>query len=458
MRGRILVVEDDRLKRLTLEKQLGDADHSVVSCDNAFAAIAAVEEGPFDVVLTDLRMPGMDGVSLLKRVREIAPETHVIVMTAYGSIQNAVEAIHAGASDYVTKPFTFEEIDLKIQRLVEHSQTVREVQELRARLSDRYSLDRMIAQSKSMREVFDLARVLAVQDVPILILGETGTGKELLARGIHATSPRAREPFVAVNCAALSPHIVESEIFGHEAGAFTGALRQRRGRIELAGKGTLFLDDIDDLPLDFQVKLLRVLQEREYERVGGEAMLQMNARLISASKQDPRQLVQEGKLRADLAYRVDVVRIALPPIRERKEDIPMLIAHFSARAASPREFSCDAMRILLDYNWPGNVRELENVVAHVHAVGRPGQVSIDDLPAYLKEGDREARPFALHLNGRERIDLPAMLRAIEEACVQWAMVRAKGNQSAAADMLGMPRTTLRRFLTAPEANPAVDQA
>jgi DNA-binding NtrC family response regulator len=297
-----------------------------------------------------------------------------------------------------------------------------------------------------MRDVFERARILADRDVPVLILGETGTGKELLAQAIHHLGPRRAQPFAAFSCAALNREILESELFGHEAGAFTGAVREKRGRFELAGKGTLFLDDVDDVPLDAQVKLLRVLQERSFERVGGERALPMEARILCATKKDLRALVAEGRFREDLMYRLDVVRIVLPPLRERKEDIPLLMAHFFEQAGRPCEIAPEALRTLLEYDWPGNIRELENVASQVLALTRSSPVTPPDLPAYLRPKGRSRSPFHLDLNGRERIELPGMLDEIRRACIEWALVKAQGNQVRAAEMLGLPRTTLRRAL------------
>jgi DNA-binding NtrC family response regulator len=446
MAGRILVVDDDRLKRLTLEKQLADAGYSVLACDDPFAALAALGREPFDVVLTDLRMPGMDGLTLLKRIKEAAPVTQVVVMTAYGTIETAIEAIRAGAYDYVTKPFTIEEIDLKLRHLLDHARTLREVETLRRQVAGGGGFHDLVGRSKGMREVFDRARVLAGQDVSLLILGETGTGKELLARAVHHEGPRRDEPFVAFSCAALNREILESELFGHEAGAFTGALREKRGRFELAGQGTIFLDDVDDIPLDAQVKLLRVLQERSFERVGGERALPVGARVVCATKHDLRRLVSEGRFREDLMYRLDVVRITLPPLRERKEDIPLLFAHFCGRSGRSCEVDPAAFRVLLDHDWPGNVRELENVVAQIVSLVRSAPATLVDLPAYLRTKGEVRRPYALDLGGREQLDLPALLEEIRKACIEWALVKADGNQVRAAELLNLPRTSLRRHL------------
>ena len=444
----ILIVDDDRLKRISLEKQLQDRGYTVISCDNAFFALQKLDENEFEVVVTDLKMAGMDGIGFLKEAKKKIPSAEFIVMTAYGSIETAVEAIRSGAFDYITKPFMIEELAIKIEHLIERQNALREVESLKRRLSERYQFHQLVAVSKTMRDLFAKSQLVADQEVPVLIQGETGAGKELLAQAIHFNSMRSKEPFMPLSCAVLNPNILESEIFGHEAGAFTGATRQKRGRLELAGKGTLFLDDIDDIPLDIQVKLLRVVQEKKYERVGGEQSLSFQARLISASKRDLRQMVAEGKFRDDLMYRLDVVHMTLPPLRERREDIHLLLEHFSQKYGLLRDFSHEAMKILLEHDWPGNVRELENVVLQVLALGKTGPVvNIQDLPVYLLEAKMTGCPYSLNLQGSIRLDIPQMLDEIQKACIQWAMRKTGGNQSLASELLNIPRTTLRRYIS-----------
>jgi DNA-binding NtrC family response regulator len=443
----ILIVEDDRLKRLTLEKQLSDMGYPTISCENAFAALQKLNEEEIGIVVTDLKMPGMDGIAFLKEAKSKFHHVEFIVMTAYGSIETAVETIRLGAYDYLTKPFTIEELAIKLKHLSERQSTRWEVERLKAQLAETYQFHHLVAASKVMHDVFEKALLIADQDVPVLIQGETGTGKELLSQAMHYTSERKRFPFLPLSCAILNPSILESEIFGHEAGAFTGAIRQKKGRLELAGKGTLFLDDIDDISMDLQAKFLRVVQEKEYERVGGEKKLLFEARIICATKRDIRSLVAERKFREDLMYRLDVVHLDLPPLRARREDIPLLLSHFASKYRLEREFSPQSMCGLLAHYWPGNVRELQNVVLQICAMRGTGPVQVHELPGYLVEKETCHQPYRLNLEEFEHIDLPQIIEEMEQKCVQWAMIKAKGNQAFASELLNLPRTTLRRYIT-----------
>jgi DNA-binding NtrC family response regulator len=452
VREPVVLVEDDRLKRLTLTRELADAGYDATACQNAFEALQALAERDYSIVVTDLRMPGMDGIALLKEIKRSWPNVGVIVVTAYGTVDSAVEAIREGAFDYVLKPFSFEELAVKLRHLAERGKMLREIAELRSTVVERYELGSIVASSKAMRETIERARVVARTDSPVLIQGETGTGKELFARAIHLHSGRPDRPFVPFNCAAFNEQILESELFGHEAGAFTGATRMRRGRFESAEDGTVFLDDIDDFPSQLQVKLLRVLQERRFERVGGDTPVEVRARLVCSTKRDLREMVSKGLFRDDLLYRIDVFRLALPPLRARASEIPLLFAHLCRKhGGSAIRLEPEALRILVSYDWPGNVRELENAVQHALAFATDGVIGPGCLPEYLSSRASAERPWRLALAGRDRIDLPALVAEIEAEAVRWAMVCAGGNESRASEILNLPRTTLRRRL-APSAD------
>ncbi len=449
----VLVVEDDKLERLTLVEQLRDEGYHVLSAAGATEAWAQfqVYKSEIDVVLTDLRMPGMDGMELLQKIKERSPDTQVILLTAYASIESAVGAMKAGAHDYLSKPYRYEELAHKLKRVVAFRDQLREIAFLRGALRGRYAFQNIIGRSPPMQRVFDRIQALAADQCIVLIQGETGTGKELVAKAIHYNSPRQSAPFVAVNCAALSREVIESELFGHERGAFTGALRRHKGRFELAQGGTLFLDELDEIPLDIQVKLLRVIEEKELMRVGGERPIKVDARLVSATKRDLGEMVSEGTFRTDLYYRLEVAKIQLPPLVERREDIPLLVDHFleemcKARKISTKRVSAEAMRAFLEHDWPGNVRELENVVEQAVLLAPAGTIEQGDLPARLREERRKNALFRLNLTEREQIDLTALLKQVEEETVFWALSKAGGNQAKAAKLLGIPRTTLRHRL------------
>ncbi|HDI00705.1 MAG TPA: sigma-54-dependent Fis family transcriptional regulator, partial [Firmicutes bacterium] len=359
---RVLLVEDDRVARVPLRDDIAEAGYDVDEAGSAEEALELLGKKGYDVVVTDLRMPGMDGIELLERIKAESPDTEVIVITAYGTVRTAVRAMKLGAYEYLTKPFDNEELLLLLERIRRMREVMEENVRLRRRLEERYRLEDMVGKGHKMQEVFRLIRTVASSDSTVLLQGETGTGKELAAHAIHELSPRRDGPFVKVSCAALSRELLESELFGHVKGAFTSAVKDKPGKFELADGGTIFLDEVDDIPLELQVKLLRVLQEREFERVGGTRTIRVDVRVIAATKVDLLERVRRGLFREDLYYRLNVVPIRLPPLRERKEDVPLLMEHFLRKlgAEGRIEMTPEAMKLLMDYDWPGNVRELEN--------------------------------------------------------------------------------------------------
>ncbi len=442
----VLIVDDELLKRSVLEDELSAAGFGVATAANPLEAASVLEGRSFDVVVTDLRMPGQDGLSFLRGLKSHRPEQAVIVMTAYGSVDTAVEAMKLGAFDYLQKPFTTEELLLKLDKLLNYEQLARENESLRQQLATTVDTH-IVAESEAMRQVLARIHAVAGTDATVLIQGETGTGKELLARAIHECSPRSGGPFVGVSCAALPADLVESELFGHEAGAFTGAVKRRMGRIELANGGTLFLDDVDDIPMSVQVKLLRVLQERTLERLGGETCIPVNIRVIAAAKEDLMGLVAAGRFRDDLYYRLSVVPVEVPPLRDRPEDVPPLIAHFMERIAVKRNvgeasITPAAIARLQAYSWPGNVRELEHIVDRMITLSRNGQLDVDDVPE-LAPHDHSGRAVSLALDEVDSLDMAEVMADVEARIVRWALQRSGGNLARAAEMLNLPRSTLQ---------------
>ncbi len=448
MKGKILVIDDEKLKRLTLKSQLEDDGYDVNIGENAFVGLKHLNKSTFDVVITDLRMPSMDGLTFLKEIKKLSSETEVIMMTAYGTVENAVEAMKEGAYDYITKPFAYDELSIKLNRLMQHQKGKVEIKALQKKIQSQYRYQNLIGRSKAMQTIFDKADIVADSDTTILIQGETGTGKEVMANALHYNSHRKARPFIKLSCAILNRELLESELFGHERGAFTGALRRKSGRFELADKGTIFLDEVDDIPLDLQVKLLRVIQERIFERVGGEESFNVDVRVICATKKDLKQMVSEGKFREDLYYRLNVVKIELPPLRERHEDIPLLVKHFlekfsKVKNKSAKHFSPESQKVLLTHNWPGNVRELENVVEHAVTLCKSDHIDVDDMPDYLQEVSTPEGLFALDARGEKPINLSQAISDLENRLICWALKEAQGNQVKAAELLNIPRTTLR---------------
>jgi Nif-specific regulatory protein len=382
--GRILIADDHDSLRRGLARGLTEAGHDVDEAPNGNAAIEKLHEGAFDVVLSDLKMGGSDGLDVLRTAKALHPNTAVILMTAFGSVHTAVEAMRIGAFDYVPKPFEIEEMEVKIDKALEHRRLRHEIDYLRHTQSDIYDFDRIIGASGALQRVLDVVKKVARSNATILIRGETGTGKELIAGAIHHNSPRSGRNFVKVNCAALQENLLESELFGHEKGAFTSADKQRIGRFEQADGGSLFLDEVGDMSPNTQAKILRVLQEHEFERLGGTRTIRVDVRLITATNRNLAHMVANGQFREDLYYRLNVVSIEMPPLRERKEDVTALAGFFLRRFASELKkrvdgVSPDALKLLMRYNWPGNIRELENSIERAVLLCEGPQVSSTDL-------------------------------------------------------------------------------
>ncbi len=451
MSGKVLIVDDEKLMRISLESQLKKEGYDVTSIDNAIDGLKIVKSGEFDVVLTDLRLSGISGIDFLKEIKKYNQEIIVVIMTAYGTLESAVSAIKEGAYDYIAKPFSTDELIIKFQRALHHKNTAAEISRLRKEVQAEFEFWNIIGKSEGIGKVLETVKSVSDRDATVLIRGESGTGKEKIAGAIHYHSSRKNGPFIRVSCAALNREILESELFGHEKGAFTGAVKTRRGRFELANGGSIFLDDVDDIPLDMQVKLLRVLQERNFERVGGEETLRVDVRIICATKKDLLEQVKEGYFREDLFYRLNVVPIHIPPLRERREDIPLLINYFLKKFVSQYEdalpdISQETMNVLIAYDWPGNVRELENVIEHAVAFSKSKGISLDALPEYLRRVDIKTDLLSMDLSDKQEINLQNALAEVEKKLIQWAYQKASGNQVKMAEILGIPRTTLRNRL------------
>lgn len=448
MRGRVFIVDDEKLMRVSLEKQLRKEGFHVKSMKMAGDALKYIRNEEYDIVVSDLRLPGLDGIEFLKEIKSISQRTIVIIMTAYGTVESAVTAMREGAFDYICKPFSTDELIIKLERAFTYQKATSEVTRLRSEIQELYGQDNIIGKGKGMMKILDTIKTISDRETTVLIQGESGTGKELIAGALHYNSSRKDGPFIKLSCAALNKEILESELFGHERGAFTGAIRTKRGKFELSDGGSMFLDDVDDIPIEMQVKLLRVLQEREYERVGGEETISVDVRLICATKVDLAILVKQGKFREDLYYRLNVVAINLPTLRERKEDMPLLINHFIKKYSkrlkiSRPDISQDTLDLLMKYHWPGNVRELENVVEHALVFASNNKITVQSLPENLKKFESISDKIHLDLQEKDRIDFQDEVAEFERKLIKWAYKKADGNQINMAEILGIPRTTLR---------------
>ena len=436
---RVLVVDDEPAQRELVAGFLRKHGFDVVLAGGGREAVARFKQEPFDLVLTDQRMPDLSGLEVLEAVRSTSPETAVVIITAYGTIETAVSAVKAGAADYLTKPLNLDDLLHRVHRVRERQRLVTENRELREALTERHRVEGIIGDSGRMQEVLSLVRRVAPSDATVLIRGESGTGKELIARALHYASPRAAGPLVKVNCAALAESLLEAELFGHEKGAFTGAVASRKGRFEMADGGSIFLDEIGDLPPHLQVKLLRVLQEREFERVGSSRPIKVDVRLLAATHRDLEALVREGRFREDLYYRINVVTIMLPPLRERREDLPPLIEHFLRAFAgkngkSVRGLTREAREALLRYDYPGNIRELENLIERAVVLTRDDVIGVEDLPLSLEAPASESGDEA---------GLIAAVEGLERRMIREALAKADGTQTRAAELLGISERVLR---------------
>jgi DNA-binding NtrC family response regulator len=434
-RGRILIVDDEANARTALADLLRDEGYSIETAADGFKALPKLEDFSPDLLLTDLRMPGMDGLDLLRKAREMDPETAAVVMTAHGAVDTAVAAMRQGAADYLTKPINVEELVIVIDRALERRRLRREAGLLRARLSERFRIQSIVGSSPPMQKVFETVLQVAPSRASVLITGESGTGKELVAAAIHEHSPRSSGPFVKLHCAALAETLLESELFGHERGAFTGAAARRDGRFQQADGGTLFLDEIGEISPSVQVKLLRFLQEREFERVGGNQTIKVDVRIVAATNRDLQARVREGKFREDLYYRLNVVSVEMPPLRFRPTDIPLLAMHFLRKYAAEdgknvTGFSDDALERITRYSWPGNVRELENAIERAVVVCRSQEIEETDLAPSVVAGAAASRDGLPAVPGSTLAELErfAILRTLEHT---------GGSTSRAAEMLGI---------------------
>ena len=452
----LLLVEDEAPLRQAVAEQLADRGYRVAQADSGERAIALLTEFAFDVIVSDLRLPGMDGAALVQAAVDRYPEIIAIVITGYGTVKDAVDAIKRGAWDFVNKPFQIDELLHVLESAIEQRRLKSENAYLRAQLDERYRFDGIIGKSRPMARLLQLVETIAGTNSTILITGETGTGKEVVARSIHHNSPRRMNRFVALNCSAIPETLLEAELFGHVRGAFTGASGNRQGRLEQAHKGTLFLDEVGTMSAALQMKLLRVLQEREFERVGDSHTIKVDVRVIAATNSDLTKLVAQGEFREDLFYRLNVIPVHLPPLRERKDDIPLLVRHFLDKltAANDREsaggrdvtLSQEGMRRLMAYHWPGNVRQLENAIerAVAFAAGR-AQIDVGDLPPEIQEA-RDGPLSAPVASGvslpEDGMNLDLFIAGIERDLIHRSLERTGGNKGEAARLLGLKRTTL----------------
>ncbi len=437
---KVLIVDDEEIMRVTLENALRDAGYATSTCANAESALHLLRRDPVDVAVVDLKMPGMDGMAFIEIVRREMPHTVIIMMTAYGTVQTAVEAMKKGAYDYLTKPFDTYELELQLQRLQQHHALVEENQSLRSKLQERHGFHQIAGASAAMQQVYDALDIVCNCDCTVLIEGETGTGKEMVTNAIHYNSARRNSPLVKVSCAALSAEILESELFGHVRGAFTGATADKVGRFELADQGTLFLDEVDDIPLGLQVKLLRVLEEGTYERVGSTTVHTSHARVLAATKVDLRQHIAASLFRDDLFYRLNQVPIKLPALRDHREDIPLLIEIF-LRGKQPKPELADAALVaLMDYAWPGNVRELKHVIDRL-SLFHPQRIELTHLPQEIVQPND-----LLPSQQDEYSSYSDIMNSTEIQLLQRALHNSGGNQREAARLLQIPPSTLRSRL------------
>ncbi|HKP75588.1 MAG TPA: sigma-54 dependent transcriptional regulator [Longimicrobiaceae bacterium] len=450
----VLIVDDEELLVKSCGQILASEGYTVFTEGRGRNALEVVRRQRPDIVLTDLNLPDTDGLALLKDIKKLAADTLVVMITGFATVDSSVEAIRAGAYDYIPKPFTATQLRILIGRAAQQVKLVRDNASLRDQLKKHYSFENIIGTSDSIQKVFSVVSRVAPTDASVFISGESGTGKELIARALHANSRRSGRPFMAINCAALPDHLLESELFGHEKGSFTGADQQRRGLLEVASGGTFFLDEISEMSMELQAKLLRVIQERKIRRVGGEGEIPIDVRWVSATNRDPEQAVREGALRQDLLYRLNVVPVKLPPLRHRREDIPALAQHFLRRYAQEYDrdnlrFSAEAMRVLTEYEWPGNVRELQNMIERIVSLCLPGQeIFGEDLPEELSvRGVVNGRAAASYSADAPFHDAKnEAITVFEKEYLSDLLKRHNGNISQAARTAGIDRKTIHRML------------
>ncbi len=441
MKWSILIVDDEKNAREGLRDALKSPDYRVRLAENGFQAEEILHQETVDLVIADLKMPGMNGLELLKRVQAISPTTLFIIMTAYGTVDTAVQAMKEGASDYLIKPINLDQLEIIIARVLKGKSLEAENIYLKEQLRKQYGFESLIGRSAAMEKVFELIRQIRNSRCTVLISGESGSGKELVARAIHQQSPRKNQPFVAIHCASLAPSLLESELFGHEKGAFTGAVATKKGKFEVAAGGTVFLDEISEIPLEIQVKLLRFLEMYEFERVGGTKPIKVDIRLLAATNTDLEKLVRQNRFREDLFYRLNVVRLDISPLRDRREDIPLLARYFidefdrenqkGVNSISPR-----AIHLLQSYDWPGNVRELKNSIESMVVLAKGKTLGVEDLPPNIRAVEPAHLPISPTFN----------LKVMGKDMIRKALRETKNNKKKTAELLGMSRRTLYRKL------------
>jgi two-component system NtrC family response regulator len=439
----ILVIDDEAAQRDVLTGYLKKKGYKIFSASSGQEGIEIVKNNPVDIILSDFKMPDLNGIEVLEQIKKINPEISFVIVTAYGTVENAVKAMRLGAFDYISKPVDLDELDLMIDRIIEHKNLKSENQLLRTQLQEKHKISSIISQSQKMEEIINIAARVADSKATVLVTGENGTGKEVLAKAIHYMSSRKGSPFIAVNVPALTETLLESELFGHEKGAFTGADKMKKGRFEIAHGGTIFLDEVGDIPQSIQVKLLRVLQEHQFERVGGTDKIDVDVRIIAATNKDLDEKIKEGTFREDLYYRLNVVSIKIPPLRERKEDILPMIESFIQKYCKENkkellEISKDSVDVLMKYNYPGNVRELENIIERAVVLTRGKVITLNDLPMNIK-GFKEEETMAVLGKGT----LTDQVEALEKQLIYDALQESRGNQTKAGKLLGLTERNLR---------------
>ncbi|MCX7876843.1 MAG: sigma-54 dependent transcriptional regulator [Melioribacteraceae bacterium] len=444
---KMLIVDDEESQVQSLKTFLSKRNYKIHTSNNGEDAIKIVKENDVDIVLTDFKMPGWDGLTTLKKIKEINPEIDVVVMTAYGTIENAVELMKAGAYDFLTKPIDLDQLENLLARLKERKNLITENKLLKNALNDKFKFDSIITKSLSMQDVLSTAARVAQAKTTVLIRGESGTGKELIAKAIHFTSSRKDKPFITVNVASLSENLIESELFGHEKGSFTGAINSRIGKFEEANGGTIFIDEVGDIPLSVQVKLLRTIQFGEYQRIGNNTTFFTDVRIIAATHRNLEEMISNKIFREDLFYRLNVVTINLPPLRKRKDDIPLLLNYFLEKynkenSKNIKGFTKEAIDFLIKYDYPGNIRELENIVERAVVLSRGEYTSVDDLPVTISNNTSNKLFDPFNLDDKYEVKM----KEFEKAIINEALTRTNGNKSAAARILGISERHLRSRL------------
>ena len=447
-KGYILLVDDEDEFRDILKELLEDSHYHTTTAANAMRAREAAKNGKFDLVVLDIRLPDGDGIELLREFKQLDPDMGVIMMTGYDEVDNAVDAVRLGADDFLKKPFDLSELSIRIEEFLKKRQLIQDHKTLTRQVHAEQIKKQMIGQSAPIKKVQQTVELIGDSDSTVLITGESGTGKEVLAMMLHKAGARAKKPMVSINCGAIPEELLESELFGHVKGAFTGAIRARPGRFEIANGGTIFLDEIGDMSPKLQIKLLRVLQERCFEPVGSQNSIEVDVRIIAATHRDLEEEIEAGRFREDLFYRLNVIPMRLPPLRERNEDILLLANHFIAmfnekKNADIQGISEGARKILLQYPWPGNVRELQNLIERIATLKRSGMVETDDLPSkMLRQSERIVREFQMNIDAADQIDIKGILEEFETYLISMALRRCNGDKAAAAKFLSLSPTAL----------------